>query len=437
MVTTVGLSAAEAATASAAPPADAGVSNDALAAQFEALLLGGATDAAPSLVASFTRTGSRSWTGTGHASVREGSADAETESATRRLNPAADAIQGLPLACVLVNLLPLATPADTRGPIDVAGGAGLPGGSAAEDVAGVEDEDGRGGWRPTTLGAIVSGAVSQRGGVSKGEDGIPDGAGLQPGDIAQMIAERLDHTGTGVDDAVAGSDRDGQTESPRAGQPAARAVSEHAADGAGRQADAPPTLAAPAPGGTTPAGLPRRGSVHAAGELEPVSVPKRAPGPSPATLLVSTDTSTPQVAYLGSPATVEAQTAPTELPVADQIVQAMRIQWRDGRGEATVTLHPEFLGNVSISLRVEQGGLTAVVRAEESQVREWIQANIGLLRERLQDQGLTLQKFEVSDGYQTPYEQPRENRGNSRPVTRQTRRQSRTTDTDQAFEVTA
>jgi flagellar hook-length control protein FliK len=149
------------------------------------------------------------------------------------------------------------------------------------------------------------------------------------------------------------------------------------------------------------------------------------------------DTPTPRAAEAAALAPVETSRPAAELPMADQIVQALRVQWRDGRGEATVTLHPQFLGNVSISLRVEDGGMSAVVRADESQVREWIQSNIGLLRDRLQDQGLTLQKFEVSDGYQTPYEQPRDNRGNSRPSTRQSRRQSRTTDTDEVFEVTA
>ena len=48
-----------------------------------------------------------------------------------------------------------------------------------------------------------------------------------------------------------------------------------------------------------------------------------------------------------------------EHDVTLQIVQSMRMQFRDGIGEAVLKLKPEHLGAVSISLRIENGGLKA------------------------------------------------------------------------------
>ena len=53
-----------------------------------------------------------------------------------------------------------------------------------------------------------------------------------------------------------------------------------------------------------------------------------------------------------------------EHDVTLQIVQSMRMQFRDGIGEAVLKLKPEHLGSVSISLRVENGGLKANVQAD-------------------------------------------------------------------------
>ena len=39
-----------------------------------------------------------------------------------------------------------------------------------------------------------------------------------------------------------------------------------------------------------------------------------------------------------------------------QILQSLRLQFRDGIGEAVLKLKPEHLGSVAISLRIANGG---------------------------------------------------------------------------------
>jgi flagellar hook-length control protein FliK len=95
--------------------------------------------------------------------------------------------------------------------------------------------------------------------------------------------------------------------------------------------------------------------------------------------------------------------APSVVPVPDgegvvsSIVQTLRLQMRDGVGTAVVQLEPEYLGAVSISLRVENGVVTATMHAENSAVRGWMEANAPLLRESLASQGLTLDRLIVTD----------------------------------------
>ena len=70
---------------------------------------------------------------------------------------------------------------------------------------------------------------------------------------------------------------------------------------------------------------------------------------------------------------------------------------RDGVGTAVVHLEPDYLGAVSISLRVENGVVTASLHAENPQVRGWMEANASLLRESLSGQGLSLDRLLITD----------------------------------------
>jgi flagellar hook-length control protein FliK len=80
----------------------------------------------------------------------------------------------------------------------------------------------------------------------------------------------------------------------------------------------------------------------------------------------------------------------------DSIVQSMRMQYRDGIGTAVITLDPEFLGGVAISIHVANGAVTATLQADNPQVRAWLEANEPMLRQGLETQGLTLDRLVVA-----------------------------------------
>ena len=86
---------------------------------------------------------------------------------------------------------------------------------------------------------------------------------------------------------------------------------------------------------------------------------------------------------------------PNERDMTLQIVQSMRMQFRDGIGEAVLRLKPEHLGSVSISLRVENGGLKANVQADIPAVRQWLESQQDTLRSALAEHGLRLDRFDV------------------------------------------
>jgi flagellar hook-length control protein FliK len=91
-----------------------------------------------------------------------------------------------------------------------------------------------------------------------------------------------------------------------------------------------------------------------------------------------------------------------------QMLQAIQLQSRNGVGDARLTLQPEYLGEVTIALRVEDGGVTAHVSAASTEVRGWLGANEALLRQGLSEQGLTLDRLIVSE---EPSEPSKDTRG--------------------------
>ena len=82
--------------------------------------------------------------------------------------------------------------------------------------------------------------------------------------------------------------------------------------------------------------------------------------------------------------------------VMQQVVSSLKMQWKDGVGEAKLHLRPDALGSVSVSLRVEAGAVTAVVRAEISQVQEWVLQHQQTLRQQMEAAGLHLDELVVS-----------------------------------------
>ncbi len=82
--------------------------------------------------------------------------------------------------------------------------------------------------------------------------------------------------------------------------------------------------------------------------------------------------------------------------VVEQIVASLKMQWKDGVGEAKLHLRPDALGAVTVTLRVEHGAVTAVVRAESAQVQEWVLQHQQSLRQQMEAAGLRLEELVVS-----------------------------------------
>jgi flagellar hook-length control protein FliK len=101
----------------------------------------------------------------------------------------------------------------------------------------------------------------------------------------------------------------------------------------------------------------------------------------------------------GASAPIETS-GPLPRETSDSIIQSIRLQYLRGGGDAVVHIKPEHLGPVSVSLRVENGSVSAVVNAENPAVAEWLKANEHLLREGLASSGLHLERFAITrDGH--------------------------------------
>lgn len=116
-----------------------------------------------------------------------------------------------------------------------------------------------------------------------------------------------------------------------------------------------------------------------------------------------------------------------------QIVQAVKVQWgRDG-GEARIRLQPHYLGELMISLRVDQGGVTAHLVASAPEVRQWIESNEAMLRQSLAQHDLTLERLVVTE--EEPSAGTSEEGPRHKESREQARRQPRRSHREATFEV--
>jgi flagellar hook-length control protein FliK len=81
------------------------------------------------------------------------------------------------------------------------------------------------------------------------------------------------------------------------------------------------------------------------------------------------------------------------------LVQTVRVQVRQGGGEAHIRLNPEELGELSVLVKVDGTGVSATLRAESPLVRSWIEAHQQELKAALKEQGLSLDDLVIdADG---------------------------------------
>jgi len=89
--------------------------------------------------------------------------------------------------------------------------------------------------------------------------------------------------------------------------------------------------------------------------------------------------------------------APT-LPAenVERLVQTMHVNVKAGVMEATVRLRPEYLGEVTIQLRVDGSTVTAVVQTDSAGVRQWLESQEQTIRAGLAAHGLDLDRLIVN-----------------------------------------
>ena len=80
----------------------------------------------------------------------------------------------------------------------------------------------------------------------------------------------------------------------------------------------------------------------------------------------------------------------------DQIVRKASIQLRNGHNEASIELKPEYLGHIRMQVSTENHQVTVRILAELPFVKEMIENNLHQLKTDLQQQGLDVDKLEVS-----------------------------------------
>jgi flagellar hook-length control protein FliK len=267
-------------------------------------------------------------------------------------------------------------------------------------------------------------AVQNDPGVPAPEVRADSGASNQPSAaVRDIVASAIDAKTKGRPAAAASSDGNPgihRLADPKNGDRAAAAGNTRRTESVAAESVLQSALAAAGQTQSAPSQNPDHDGAAGTSEREaPAKDMEAAPGRVAASILTGaahTDYETVQTvaqsAVTGQTAATEKTSAPSAaMPPAGadrpavlddhglhrQMVQAIQLQSRNGVGDARITLQPEYLGEVSIALRVEDGGVTAHVSAASAQVREWLGANESMLRQGLLDQGLKLERLIVSE----------------------------------------
>lgn len=81
---------------------------------------------------------------------------------------------------------------------------------------------------------------------------------------------------------------------------------------------------------------------------------------------------------------------------ADQIVRQAAIHLRNGQHEAKIDLKPDFLGHIRMQVITENQQVTVKIVTEHGFVKDMIESNVHQLKAGFQQQGLEVDKLEVS-----------------------------------------
>jgi flagellar hook-length control protein FliK len=78
-----------------------------------------------------------------------------------------------------------------------------------------------------------------------------------------------------------------------------------------------------------------------------------------------------------------------------QLAERIQVQLRDGNREIRIQLKPASLGRLEIRVETTNAGIIARITAESSNVKTYLENNLQLLQQNLQDQGLRADRIQI------------------------------------------
>jgi flagellar hook-length control protein FliK len=79
-----------------------------------------------------------------------------------------------------------------------------------------------------------------------------------------------------------------------------------------------------------------------------------------------------------------------------QIADRIQVQLRDGKNEIRIQLKPESLGSLEIRAEATSNGVVARITAESAAVKNYLENNLHILQQNLQDQGLKVERIQIA-----------------------------------------
>ena len=98
----------------------------------------------------------------------------------------------------------------------------------------------------------------------------------------------------------------------------------------------------------------------------------------------------PVMTRMEAPAAGAFQTA-----VMDQIVEKISLRNFQGRSEMQIRLKPEFLGNVQMHIVADKEQMVVRMVTDQAAVKEIVESNLHQLKAELQNQGLSIDRFDI------------------------------------------
>lgn len=157
---------------------------------------------------------------------------------------------------------------------------------------------------------------------------------------------------------------------------------------------APRSASAPTPGGVGSTGIPSSGATADA------AAAARAASTAATVSTIAADAPTsglagPAADLAASAAADDASVSPSAARLA---AKGMELLASQRGGSITMRLEPPALGQLRIQLQVSQGAVVADFTAVTAEARMLLEANLGMLRERLESQGLSVERLTVHGG---------------------------------------